>query len=274
MRTSFYPQCRCLVPIMKNRFAIPIFTGAVLILTSVIMHPSPCVAQGLAGGGGQQASVSQQGQHQPQEPGQPPRGPKAQPPGQAQAQGQQAQQPQKTSGQPTPKDDKQSKRVDLGKFVSVATTPVGLIIAGAITISFFQQKRIDSSAQVRALITELRKKDVDPERCKALIAEINVYKARLKAIRVGKQMVASTIILFVIANISSSLGLIWPEVRLFQGLVIGGMLLGMLTLGLSLFTELYDSWHNGRELNLELADFDRIAQTIKEPREGAQQRAA
>ncbi len=259
-----------LVLIMKTRFTIPIFIGVLYLLTSIIMHPSPCVAQGLTGGGGQQASGSQPGQQKSPQQGQPPQGQNGQQAGQAQGQGQQGQ-PQNS---PPAKNDKQAKRVDLGKFVSVATTPVGLIIAGAITISFFQQKRIDSSAQVRALITELRKRDVDPERCKALIAEINVYKARLKAIRVGKQMVATTIILFVIANISSSLGLIWPEVRLFQGLVIGGMLLGMLTLGLSLFTELYDSWHNGRELNLELADFDRIAATVEEPREGAQQRAA
>jgi uncharacterized protein DUF2721 len=164
---------------------------------------------------------------------------------------------------PPPKNS-DSKRVDLGKFVSVATTPVGLIIAGAIILSFFEQKRGTSSAQVRALVHELRAENVTPARRLALIDQVNVYKSRLASIRLGSQFVAATLVLFIITNVGASLGLIWPDLKIFDVMVVGGMLLGMLGLAASLGTEMYDSWHSRKELNLELQDFDRVAQHPEE----------
>jgi hypothetical protein len=161
----------------------------------------------------------------------------------------------------------EQKGVDLGKFVSVATTPVGLIIAGAIIISFFEQKRAASSAQVRDLIAELRKGDAGEDRRQAIIAQVERYKIRLRAIRLGALFVAMTLVLFVTTNISASLGLIWPNVRLFSILVIAGMLLGMVTLAASIISELYDSRNNREELNLELSDFDRLAGENKPSRD-------
>ena len=93
---------------------------------------------------------------------------------------------------PPPSDQKppEPKSVDLGKFVTVATTPVGLIIAGAIIISFFEQKRAGSSVQVRALIGELRTDKISPERRRVLIPQVEHFKCRLRTIRAGATLVA------------------------------------------------------------------------------------
>ncbi len=183
-----------------------------------------------------------------------------QPPQQGQQQPKKSDNPQPPDkGQPAPaQNDKEKTRVDLGKFVSTATTPVGLIIAGAITISFFEAKRADSSGRVRALIGELRGPDIPEDRRKNLVQQVGIYRTRLKLIHRGASMVALTIVFFILTNLGSSLGLIWPSVRVFQLCVIGGMVLGMLTLGGAYLSELMDNYGRQKELETELADFDRL----------------
>jgi len=160
--------------------------------------------------------------------------------------------------QPQPKSS-DAKRIDLGKFVSTATTPVGLIIAGAIAISFFEQKRTETCGRVRGLIGELRDANLSEARRRNVVAQINIYKSRLKYVHRGSTLVAITIILFIGTNLGSSLGLIWPDFKFFQVVVIAGMLLGMVTLAGSFVVELLDNAWKQRELQTELADFERLA---------------
>ena len=160
--------------------------------------------------------------------------------------------------QPQPKSS-DAKRIDLGKFVSTATTPVGLIIAGAIAISFFEQKRTETCGRVRGLIGELRDANLSEARRRNVVAQINIYKSRLKYVHRGSTLVAVTIILFIGTNLGSSLGLIWPDFKFFQVVVIAGMLLGMVTLAGSFIVELFDNVWKQRELQTELADFERLA---------------
>ena len=175
----------------------------------------------------------------------------------------QAAQSQQASPQTAPPQQQQplssdAKRVDLGKFVSTATTPVGLIIAGAITISFFEQKRMDTCGRVRALIMELRSPDLNDDRSRNLVDQINIYKSRLNYVHWGSTLVAITIIFFIATNLASSLGLIWPNFKFFQVVVVGGMLLGMATLGASFVMDLGDNMWKRKELKTELADFERV----------------
>lgn len=169
---------------------------------------------------------------------------------------------------------KDAKRVDLGKFVSTATTPVGLIIAGAITISFFEQKRVESCGRVRSLIAELRGNNISPDRRRNLVDQVTIYKSRLASVHRASQCVALTIILFIFTNLGSSLGLIWPEFKLFEGFVIVGMTAGMIILAVSFALEMRDGAHKRKELDTELADFDRIvAHPAQERLEPAEQRS-
>lgn len=164
-------------------------------------------------------------------------------------------------GQPAQPQSKaaDARRVDLAKFVGAATTPVGLIIAGAITISFFEQKRIDATGRVRSLIAELRDPQCGQARRKSLVDQIELYKGRLSAIHRGSLLIGLTIILFIVTDLSVSLGLIWPAEKSFEFLVIVSMFTGMLTLAVGIAADLFDSRRNHHELNIELADFDRIA---------------
>src|SRR5947209_761442 len=130
-------------------------------------------------------------------------------------------------------DSKDAKRVDLGKFVGAATTPVALIIAGAITISFFEQKRVEACGRVRTLIAELRDGEISRDRRNNVVDQVNIYKSRIAAVHRGSQAVAATIVLFILTNLGSSLGLIWPQIKFFEGLVVCSMLLGMLVLAFS-----------------------------------------
>jgi hypothetical protein len=189
--------------------------------------------------------------------------PKSQPPAQAsQAAPQSAPAPQQQQPpppqQPQPKSS-EAKRIDLGKFVSTATTPVGLIIAGAIAISFFEQKRTETCGRVRGLIGELRDSNLSEARRRNVVAQINIYKSRLKYVHRGSTLVAITIILFICTNLGSSLGLIWPDFKFFEVVVIAGMLLGMATLASSFVVELIDNAWKQRELQTELADFERLS---------------
>ena len=177
------------------------------------------------------------------------------PPAPQSAQGPQQQQPPQ---QPQLKSS-DARRIDLGKFVSTATTPVGLIIAGAIAISFFEQKRTETCGRVRGLIGELRDSNLSEPRRRNVVAQINIYKSRLKYVHRGSTLVAITIILFICTNLGSSLGLIWPDVKVFEMVVIAGMLLGMLTLASSFIVELLDNVWKQRELQTELADFERLS---------------
>ncbi len=167
-------------------------------------------------------------------------------------------QQQQPPAQPPP-NSADAKRIDLGKFVSTATTPVGLIIAGAIAISFFEQKSTETCGRVRGLIGELREPHISDARRKNVVDQINIYKSRLKYVHRGSTLVAITIILFICTNLASSMGLIWPDIKIFQLTVIAGMLLGMVTLASSFVAELFDNFWKQRELQTELADFERLS---------------
>jgi hypothetical protein len=192
--------------------------------------------------GGQKQGGQQQGQQQS-----------------GQQEGGQQQGDQQQGGQQRGSESTEAKRVDLGKFVSTATTPVGLIIAGAITISFFEQKRVEACARVRSLITELRGDDVSDDRRKNLVDQVETYKVRVKYIYRGSVLVTCTIILFIITNVGSSLGLIFPDFKPFEWMVLLGMMIGMVTLAGSFLSELFDMAVRRKELNTELADFDRLS---------------
>jgi di/tricarboxylate transporter len=154
---------------------------------------------------------------------------------------------------------KYAKRLDLGHFVSTATTPVGLIIVGAITISFFEQKRVGSCGRVRPLISELRTNNISPDRRNNLVEQVNIYKSRLASVHRDSQSVALTIVLFILTNLGSSLGLVWPQFNLFEGLVLVGMTMGVVILAFSFLMEMRDGTYIRKELDTELADFDRIS---------------
>ncbi|PTX94817.1 hypothetical protein DB346_22690 [Verrucomicrobia bacterium LW23] len=147
-------------------------------------------------------------------------------------------------------------RLDAVKIASTATSPVNLIISAAIIISFLVQKYGAALGELRGFSRTMRENN-GGKNMPNLKEQMHLISRRVRVLRCATQCLASTIVLFIITVLATSVSIVQPDAAAAKIVAAAFMGLGLLTMMVGVLLEIADNLLSSQSFRAEEEDLQR-----------------
>lgn len=145
---------------------------------------------------------------------------------------------------------------DLKEILGSASAAIGIIIAGAIFLSFLSGKYAGLLGRYSQFTGEYRSHDGDGPRHGAVRTQISFYHRRLWLLGRATWCGGAAMLSLLIAVLAGALSIVLPHIASWKWIGSAGLFLGLGCMGIGVFLDLWENILARHEIGVEVADLD------------------